>query len=245
VHHLLGQDKELTVLKLRILQIIPSIKPQPKRLPTKKGQHSRIVIVLGSGGHTAEMISMLHTLDRTSFTRRSYVVTSGDQFSESKAVEFENRLLAEGVVTKPARYKEGIKGYDIYHVPRARDVHQPLVDPRTVLSFMKSLFSSYMVLHGGGKQAKAAYGLQDVKDFPDLVVCNGPGSAVAVVVMVLWLRFLGKCNTRTIYVESWARVKTLSLSGKMLHYCVDRFLVQWKPLEEIYSRAEYVGWLVK
>ena len=46
------------------------------------------------------------------------------------------------------------------------------------------------------------------------------------------------------YVESFARVGGLSLSGKILYPLVDRFLVQWPQLKEKYSRAEYNGVLV-
>ena len=38
---------------------------------------------------------------------------------------------------------------------------------------------------------------------------------------------------RSIYIESWARVKTLSLSGKILRFIVGRFLVQWKGNEDV------------
>lgn len=51
-------------------------------------------------------------------------------------------------------------------------------------------------------------------------------------------------KTRTIYVESFARVKSLSLSGRILYPVVDRFLVQWPLLKEKYSRAEFKGVLV-
>jgi beta-1,4-N-acetylglucosaminyltransferase len=48
---------------------------------------------------------------------------------------------------------------------------------------------------------------------------------------------------RTIYVESWARVRRLSLSGTILVGVVDRFLVQWEGLRGL-GRAEYIGVLV-
>lgn len=49
---------------------------------------------------------------------------------------------------------------------------------------------------------------------------------------------------RIIYVESFARVTALSLSGKILLYVADRFFVQWPELALRYSRAEYVGILI-
>jgi beta-1,4-N-acetylglucosaminyltransferase len=40
-------------------------------------------------------------------------------------------------------------------------------------------------------------------------------------------QILGLSYTRIIYVESFTRVKSLSLSGKLLRPFVDRFVVQW------------------
>lgn len=45
-------------------------------------------------------------------------------------------------------------------------------------------------------------------------------------------------------MESFARVTALSLSGKILIYFADRFLVQWPELAKRYPKAEYVGILV-
>lgn len=96
----------------------------------------------------------------------------------------------------------------------------------------------------------------DVSATPDLILVNGPGTAVIVVFASLILRFLAldrsgsrgrvRRPTRTIYIESWARVKTLSLSGRILAGAgaVDRMLVQWEPLKGK-AGAEWMGWMVR
>lgn len=43
----------------------------------------------------------------------------------------------------------------------------------------------------------------------------------------LQVQILGLSYTRIIYVESFARVSTLSLSGKLVRPFVDTFVVQW------------------
>ncbi|CAG8778243.1 14293_t:CDS:1, partial [Acaulospora morrowiae] len=57
-------------------------------------------------------------------------------------------------------------------------------------------------------------------------------------------KILGIKWIKLIYVESFARVRTLSLSGKLLLRFVDRFIVQWPYLEQKYPQAEYKGILV-
>lgn len=44
-----------------------------------------------------------------------------------------------------------------------------------------------------------------------------------------------------VYVESFARVKSLSLTGLIAYYLVDHFVVQWSELKEQYPSAEYLG----
>lgn len=67
-------------------------------------------------------------------------------------------------------------------------------------------------------------------------------------------------STSTIYIESFARLTRLSLSGKLVRPIVDRFFVQWEGLRDhltagdsdaemdgrwrLKARAEYQGWLV-
>lgn len=41
---------------------------------------------------------------------------------------------------------------------------------------------------------------------------------------------LGRRSPRLVYVESFARVETLSLTGRMVRPLVDRFVVQWAHL---------------
>lgn len=81
---------------------------------------------------------------------------------------------------------------------------------------------------------------------PDIILTNGPGTGVIITLASLILRFFDLSETkggksRIVYVESLARCKKLSLSGKILLKVVDRFLVQWPELEGIDARAEFKG----
>jgi beta-1,4-N-acetylglucosaminyltransferase len=220
-----------------------SIRPKPSpQNPT------HLLVVLGSGGHTAEMLTMLHRLPLLSqkYTHRTYVVSSGDSFSTQKADEFEKQL--EGAT-------DG--AYDIVVVRRARRVHQTLLT--TPWSTIQCFWDCLKVLQGTHPKQHQRQG------YPDLILTNGPGTGVCIVLAAIVLLCLGLSGSqnprtgststeekpycgngqmRTIYIESWARVKTLSLSGTILLPLVDRFLVQWPKAVDAGSRAEYVGALV-
>lgn len=232
-----------------IIHFIPSSedeKETPKVL-RQPGVSTRLMIVLGSGGHTAEMLSLLKDLDPSKYTHRVYIVSSGDGFSAQKALEFETKLEhAAGPQDGPrGRSRAQAYGrYDICTVPRARRVYQSLLT--TPWTSLLSFWSCFRLLRS------------ESVGYPDLIMSNGPGTAVILIFASLLLRMtafvpgskLRKTRLkklRTIYVESWARVRRLSLSGKMLLKLgmVDRFIVQWEVLlPATGSKGEYLGVLV-
>jgi beta-1,4-N-acetylglucosaminyltransferase len=74
------------LILLRFLWILPSFNPQP---PSPRKSSAKLLIVLGSGGHTAEMLRLLQSLNFDKYTRRTYIISSGDTLSESKARHLE------------------------------------------------------------------------------------------------------------------------------------------------------------
>jgi UDP-N-acetylglucosamine:LPS N-acetylglucosamine transferase len=70
---------------------------------------------------------------------------------------------------------------------------------------------------------------------PDAVVTTGAGVGVP---FLYAARALGK---RAIYVESLARVRRLSLSGRLVYPIVTDFFVQWPELADRYRRTKYEG----
>ncbi|XP_064003367.1 UDP-N-acetylglucosamine transferase subunit ALG14 homolog isoform X2 [Pogoniulus pusillus] len=76
------------------------------------------------------------------------------------------------------------------------------------------------------------------------ILCNGPGTCVPVCISALLLGLLRMKRAVIVYVESICRVETLSLSGKILYYLSDYFIVQWPELKEKYPRSVYLGRVV-
>jgi len=74
-----------------------------------------------------------------------------------------------------------------------------------------------------------------VTEKPDVVISTG----AAVGCMVC---FLGKLlGAKVIWIDSITNVERLSLSGRIVRYIGDLFLVQWAELAEQYNNIEYVG----
>lgn len=71
------------------------------------------------------------------------------------------------------------------------------------------------------------------------------GTCIPVCFAAFALRVLGLASTsRTVFCESFCRVKSLSLSGRVMYLLADRFVVHWPELLVHYPRAEYLGQLM-
>lgn len=73
------------------------------------------------------------------------------------------------------------------------------------------------------------------------MLSNGPATGAVAAFVGVGREVLWGEKCQIVYVESLARVDTLSVSGKLLYYVADRFLVQWPELKEKYPRAEFYG----
>lgn len=247
-----------TALFLRLRFILSPTRSKPLRHGRRNPREpTHLLIVLGSGGHTAEMLSMLDRainepsaasrLQWRDYAYRTWVVSEGDSISASRAKQFEDMATSfgpesvmEGKVKRVTDIGPG--SYEIVTVPRARLIHQSIYS--APISCAKTFLACWGLLV---KQMEQGRG------FPDLIMVNGPATATVLVYAALALRFFNVkgCVTdgkmRTIYVESWARVKKMSLSGTMLSRVVDKCLVQWPQLDAKKNgsgKAKYVGMLV-
>lgn len=77
-----------------------------------------------------------------------------------------------------------------------------------------------------------------IKFNPKVVVTTGAHTGG---ILCFIAKLTGK---KVIYIESLAKVNSLSLTGKMLYFIVDKFFVQWEELEKKYKKAEYLGRLI-
>lgn len=216
------------------------------------------------------------------YAQRTYLVSSGDSFSARKAAEFERELSTSDSVLDKTQTSKSVSatgspmklsslqgGYTIITIPRARKVHQSFLT--APFSTLHCIWACLLVLRGRHPDQIRAHSVQPQPQppvSPNLVLTNGPGIAVCIIVAARLLRLLNclfaqgtpcedskipHCGNqrrylRTIFIESWARVTTLSLSGKLVLPLVDRFLVQWESLDGYSSwngkKAEYVGTLL-
>jgi UDP-N-acetylglucosamine:LPS N-acetylglucosamine transferase len=74
------------------------------------------------------------------------------------------------------------------------------------------------------------------KEQPDLIFSTGSEITIPAFFMA-WL-----FRKKTIYLESWCRVSTPTLTGKLVYPIANVFLVQWPKMQEVYGKkARFIG----
>ncbi|KAH9961596.1 oligosaccharide biosynthesis protein Alg14-like protein [Russula dissimulans] len=210
------------------------LKSSRRNVPRRRGltETCHLAVFLGSGGHSSEALSLVSTLNFSRYTPRTYLISEGDPLSEQKAVALEQ--LKTEASAESLRSTAPIGGYHILTIPRARRVHQNILTvPFTALRSL--LAAVYHVTLGPRLSGETTF---------DVLLVNGPGTCVVLCLAAYINRFFGLPSPRLVYVESFARVRALSLTGKLLRPMVDRFIVQWPDLLQDRARGEYHGILV-
>ena len=180
---------------------------------------------------------MCGDMDHATYAVRTYVVNEGDALSVSNA-----RYHEEVYLPKFHHRRQNHGNYNIMVVPRARNIHQSLWT--TPLSALACLKACLAILRGRQTMAYAGWFKTNTErpaaPYPDLILSNGPATGAIMILAAFLLRlfdFTGatKGKLQTVYVESWARVTSLSLSGKVLAMTgiCDLMLSQWPRMHAV------------
>ncbi|KAK9829993.1 hypothetical protein WJX72_009106 [[Myrmecia] bisecta] len=184
------------------------------------------LVVLGSGGHTAEILTLVGQLDKSKYVPRCYVAAVTDRLGHTKALAAEDGFRT---TTTKGKRAAGCKPSDqvaLATIPRSREVGQSYLT--SVWTTLRALLAAFVLVY---------------RVCPELVLVNGPGTCIPICAAAYVFRLFLFRPCRIVYVESIARVKSLSLSGKILYHMrmADAIFVQWPDLLTRYSRAQCCG----
>ncbi|WP_071393467.1 PssD/Cps14F family polysaccharide biosynthesis glycosyltransferase [Bacillus tuaregi] len=74
-----------------------------------------------------------------------------------------------------------------------------------------------------------------LREKPDVIVTTGAHTAVP---MCYIAKIFGK---KVVFIESFAKTSTPTISGKLVYPIADLFIVQWKEMKKHYPKAVYGG----
>ncbi|XP_027197264.2 ALG14, UDP-N-acetylglucosaminyltransferase subunit [Dermatophagoides pteronyssinus] len=192
-------------------------------------QTKSLMSVLGSGGHTHEMLTLIKSLiiqeeskdsKHFPFEEIIFIVSRDDEFSVEKL----NQIIPEWSSSSSNDQTNSIR-FQLHRIQRSRQVHQNYIS--SIWTTLISLYHSFKIIF---------------KIRPKILLCNGPGVCIPVIIAC---RIISN-RTNIIFVESFCRTRSLSLTGKILYHTklVNHFMVQWPKLVGKYPRAKFLGLLV-
>ena len=119
------------------------------------------------------------------------------------------------VITEETLYKTQIKGEKMYYLKQVNRKEKAFIP-----NMIANTFQSFKIFH---------------KEKPDVVICTG---VLAMIPICLIAKIRG---SKLIYIESFAKVTSGTLSGKLLYRFADQFYVQWESMLKVYPNAIYLG----
>ncbi|CAI4055403.1 N-acetylglucosaminyldiphosphodolichol N-acetylglucosaminyltransferase anchoring subunit ALG14 SKDI_02G1760 [Saccharomyces kudriavzevii IFO 1802] len=224
----------LTVYVFRLVAILPFFHTQTDTEKNTRNEASvlrmhkpskkplKIFVFLGSGGHTGEMLRLLQNYNDLLLDKSTVYVGYSDQASKQKFA----RLMKNFGHCK----------VQYYEFMKAREVKATLL--QSVKSIIGTLVQSFVHVI----QIRFA-----MCGSPHLFLLNGPGTCC---IISFWLKLIELIvlfldSSHIVYVESLARINTPSLTGKILYWMVDEFIVQWQELRDnCLPRSKWFGILV-
>lgn len=184
-----------------------------------------VLATFGSGGHSSEMSMLLKN------------ARVAERMADDKTGQFIRKLVCvisdDDAFIQDKLNDQFFNSFDKFttvRMRRPRAIKQTYLT--TIWTFLVVLYRSFLIV----KQHR-----------PSLFLTNGPGISVTLAFAIRFLQiFSWSYRCHILYVESFCRTRTLSLSGKIIYHLrlADEFYVQWPKVAESYPRVKYEGLLV-
>lgn len=163
------------------------------RLLAKPQKSKKSVFILGSGGHTREMMHILSLLKPEDPV---FIHADSDQLSKE-------------------RVEKMYPNAQFIPIVRARQVKQSYFT--AIFTTLRAFFASFKIIKSVN---------------PHVLITNGPGTALPLVVATFILNLFHYTDCKLIFVESYCRIEHLSLTGKICRFFVDEFIVNWPDIKK-------------
>lgn len=144
-----------------------------------------------------------------------FAASSGGHFEQISMLKPLMEEYDSFVVTEKTTYKASIKNHRMYYMHQVNR-KEKLMPIWMIVNSFRSL--RIMII-----------------EKPDVVITTG---VLAMIPICLLAKFLHK---RLIYIESFAKVSSPTLTGKFLYKYADQFYVQWESMKQFYPDAIFLG----
>ena len=144
-----------------------------------------------------------------------FAASSGGHFEQILLLKPLTKEYESILVTEKTNYglpKSEIKTYFLEQVNR-RELSAPV-------RILKNTWISFKILKD---------------ESPDIIITTG---VLAVVPLCILAKLMRK---KLIFIESYAKIRSGTKTGKLLYHFADHFIVQWESMKEVYPNAYVAG----
>ena len=144
-----------------------------------------------------------------------FIASSGGHFEQIMMLKPLMEKYKSFVVTEKTNYSVSNNDIKLYYLKQVNR-HEVKFIPYMLINTIKTLGIFF-------------------KEKPDVVISTG---ALATIPMCITAKLFRK---KIIFIESFAKVDSPTLTGKLVYKFADQFYVQWEDMKEFYSNAIYKG----
>ena len=144
-----------------------------------------------------------------------FIASSGGHFEQLMMLKPLMHKYESFVITEKTNYSVKEGDVEVFYLKQVNRHEKTCI-----LKMISNGFKSFLIF---------------VKKRPDIVISTG---ALVTIPMCLLAKLFRK---KLIFIESFAKVNSPTLTGKLLYKYADQFYVQWKEMLDIYPDAIYKG----
>ena len=144
-----------------------------------------------------------------------FAASSGGHFEQLMMLKPLMEKYDSMILTEKTQYEIGKSGINTRYVSQINRK-----EPLFVFKFIGNFIKSLKIYR---------------KEKPDVMITTG---VLAIIPMALIMKMHKK---KLVYIESFAKVTSQTLSGKLLYKYADQFYVQWEQMLKLYPNAIFKG----
>ena len=140
-----------------------------------------------------------------------FAASSGGHFEQLMMLKPLMEKYDSFVLTEKTDYSVGKQEIDVFYL---KQINRK--EPLFLFKLMANTVTSFRIY---------------LKEKPDVMITTG---VLAIIPFALIMKLF---NRKLIYIESFAKVTSKTLSGKLLYKYADQFYVQWEEMLKLYPKA--------
>lgn len=141
--------------------------------------------------------------------------SSGGHFEQLMCLQPLVEKYGGYIVTEKVKYNIKVGKIPVHYVLSINRT-----DAMFFLKFLINILKSFLII---------------VKNKPDYIISTG---ALSTIPLMMWTKLFGG---KVIYLESFAKINSPNISGKIAYKFADQFYVQWESMKKYYPSAIYKG----